>query len=1653
MGFDTVEDALTFVEQLAAGTDAIDINNIGQQLRDLDVYLQQTLKPKGRNEEARKHVEAGRVTIEGQTETLSQADKHQRGIASAAAAAALYFEDRRSQVLCLWYLLQSQVLPEGVLEEDAQADWDDVQVQANQYTKALLRDQQDGRRKLLHHLLHLIQAINSANECLVYACQVEPDILELGVVALVKLLHNMARDFHGLSNQAVPEDKQAQFQHTYTVLIAFLSAILPPIITQGVNHVPSTAQETALGKLAHSADLKRLLEDESQVPSGFHAVLKLAWGVMLKITGDNDEQTQERAQQCMHAACKHGVLHFLHTTLLDSHCFGDEQPEQQQLYASVLHRLLIQFLNAARSHEVPALLARCKEVDIRSVQSQQRSDSLSSLLHCLATCYRLHPDLWLNDDIKPDIVVPFMNYLGDEGTVLESPSLLVAWLDLLTGMASRPKGASTVFGSLSMDASGKAGPVSWMRMLLIMREYCNLYSQQPDQEQEQPQQARQDCLAPPEDVAGLSAFLRLFSQVFRDCDASQVEGWMTTLEDQSQIRPLWEVFFQLMCHPVPQALKAGCDEAIAVLVSRTGQASAIWERLLAAVVVAPSMSDDPSTGRYDISYQLAEIESRAEDYSETLALVRLLNALWKASGPSIYDGGRGYAHFSVFVLESVLAPIGRRQYKSQTQKWDLFAACLQHLQLVIAALQPGMVPSSQANGHSAPPPGLSVMLDLLRDGAALRAVMHLVDEGVEHALEERSKPWGAAREGALLAALRVLVTALQTDTWLLQELRQYPKSGQYTETLDAVLKHDSRRISKLVSCLGYTHSSAVQVEAIRLTHLLAARQPTLADMLVQQRPNTGTHDRTGIPLSATWPRLRFAFADCLQRALTHLGSETLDKEDPQAPPQAETSSALPMDTRAVLILELLLAALSGPAPTLTHLLMGFEVTQGPDGVYGSRLDPHDFSCLGVVLNMVLTPTQPHEQPLLYEQCLQLLYSLSEHLQTRGPMLTLLRQPPYSMLAPQIRSVLQSDEPGTEEESLHTRVARLHQRACLVRLAALDLHCADPAVQPDDASCKHLLRSFFLPFDTESDTDEMSGDPNRYILYILQLLATSMVQQPEYVNELSSSYRQSLRDMGVDAVLQSSLPVDRGGVLTRTRRGQLCYDMSALTREMKSRYMQTSADHLRYSSEGAEGSDELREACRQGLRFAQKYNAWLEEAAALQALVQAWQQLVAVAITKRFGILQEVAAGSDGGGPDSALQLVHQLLSETLYVLHGLLLKGHRSLVLPLAQVPAATVDLFLRLLEALDRGQSEDALRPHLYAALLSFMQYTQGRRPAQASPQIFAALLKSGNSNGSSDRLVAGMDQQNRVVEQGIAASLVQQLPLLTAVVRDAAAQTSKPALKAQALTLLASWVVADPSLAVGNQLHQQDLPNRILEDLVNRAHHFLPGPHAGMAVQVIEAQLTLLLRLSSARRSSSAEVTDELQLIGKLIHCKAIDLEPEEPVLRTDHKHDRRRHISRVLLLVLQVVNSEVATKQQSPHTMSQAVAFVAQHSRMMHRVLREAAVGNLNGWEPGEREAELATLVLCLVTRLSFSQLSQQPGAPADALRDGAHRLLGPFSCPSEDSHSPLLRTSQQMDDRDDTDLPSTSYTQPLKVLPCPSNTAFCSCTCLEQLTFQH
>lgn len=166
------------------------------------------------------------------------------------------------------------------------------------------------------------------------------------------------------------------------------------------------------------------------------------------------------------------------------------------------------------------------------------------------------------------------------------------------------------------------------------------------------------------------------------------------------VSPAWELFFQAMCCPVPQELKAALDGAIAAAACRADVAAALWERLLAAVVVAPIAEPGLAVPRYDLSYQLNEIEvrcvfvwdeayawplcsgegahatagsrstpchlppmphllqARAEDYSEALAFVRLLNALWRSGGgAALADGGRSTAHLTKFVREDLLGTL------------------------------------------------------------------------------------------------------------------------------------------------------------------------------------------------------------------------------------------------------------------------------------------------------------------------------------------------------------------------------------------------------------------------------------------------------------------------------------------------------------------------------------------------------------------------------------------------------------------------------------------------------------------------------------------------------------------------------------------------------------------------------------------------------------------------------------------------------------------------------------------------------------------------------------------------------------------------------------------------------------------------------------
>lgn len=80
--------------------------------------------------------------------------------------------------------------------------------------------------------------------------------------------------------------------------------------------------------------------------------------------------------------------------------------------------------------------------------------------------------------------------------------------------------------------------------------------------------------------------------------------------------------------------------------------------------------------------------------------------------------------------------------------------------------------------------------------------------------------------------------------------------------------------------------------------------------------------------------------------------------------------------------------------------------------------------------MALTPSQPGQQPVLYEQCLELVYRLAEQAHSREAMLSLLRKPPYSLLMSQIGVVLQVDEDRPQEVSFQ-KAAEIISQTCIV----------------------------------------------------------------------------------------------------------------------------------------------------------------------------------------------------------------------------------------------------------------------------------------------------------------------------------------------------------------------------------------------------------------------------------------------------------------------------------------------------------------------------------------------------------------------------------------------------------------------------------------------
>ncbi|KAL4441042.1 hypothetical protein ABPG77_010473 [Micractinium sp. CCAP 211/92] len=1577
------------------------------------------------------------------------------GEVSAAAGAGIYFEERRGLLTSLWLLLQAQVMLADSLPAELYRT-------ICAFNADLLSQSLGGRTLLVQRLAELLRdnrleaqpgsrlpvVVDSHGrevdrnglvqreqtvlcECLVYACCIRQRLTAADISDLIDLLHRL-----GLKARAAAGDMAAQ-QQAYVVLFAVLLTLLPLENAEGAE---LEADERLLRDLAGSADVDSKIGGSGAGEDAHGSVLKLAWGVLLSQYGP--EHVAGRAVQLVKDATGNGAFGFLRTGVLDSVPMQDDADHQRELYASIANQLVMNYLMSpagtastealeqlsisqgqeevaasATPASAPAAGAMMVLDAAQAAAPAAKPDSLATLLGLLASIYGMHPGLFLQENLKYDQFGQLMEGVAGSAVLASSPSSFLAYLEVLTALASGEKGARSMYMQLRGD--DRFSQVNWRRMFQLLITVVRQYIPEDGTTATGTaaaaapagsiQQRMNDFVLPACDSKALCAYLGLFKRVMAEGRVEEVLMWLRQLEEDAGVAPVWEVLFQAMCCPVPQELKAALDEAIASLARRPDLAAALWERLVAAVVVAPASADNPAVPRYDLSYQLNEIEARAEDYSEAIAFVHLLNALWRGGGSGSTapaDDGRSVAHFTKFVRDDLLSTAFQRAYKEERQRWLLVSACLEHCELCLESLRSvAALATDAASTAAVKPPGLDVLLDLLGERNVLRAAMVTTLIEVDRlAFERHSAPFGAAKEAAVLAALRLLRRALEQDVELVVAMQQASHSASY-ETLDMVLRHDRKRIPMLLDFVRYPHNPAVQAEAVRIATHLSERIPNLVPLLLNSPP-TGN-----VPAVH---RLQDGFAACLQDSLFNLGA-SVSLEDDQAAAAAGDADVEAADEaadpRAELVLQLLLASLEQPAPNLSHLLCGFDFESGMGPVY--LPDPRgQYNVLRVVLNALLAPALSARKPALFEHCLELLYELAASPDTGIATLDLLRGY-YSMLSPLLDSVACAPLP----EGPVPCASSLHQRAWLLQLHALELHRADVALSLHSESVEMLLRELFSPEAPNAATDGMGQGRSRMV-DLLELVTSATPAEPQLGRDAHPEVRRMLQALELDALLASGTTVQQGGVRAVSTRGVALFDVIALKDELLKRYNEWVARH-------GGASEALKEACRLALQYAQQYNAYVGQLAGQGALLAAWQAVLLVAFTRRF---EQLAAAAGGGSPT---ELVLQMAEECLRVLAGLVMGEGIALAPALCEavqallarlqeqvaaactedplggmpLPARCHDLLQMLLEAAWQGRKLDAVRLPMYSALASYLTMCRGPALLRAPPAVVEALL-AGMPSGSS--AAAQLDALQSQLEEGNAALLHQAAPVLELLAADAL--SAEPAQAARALTALSTVLAADPTGGSAEQLYRTSLPGRILSDLQETPHKALtqPPPHGQALLLVAEAQLTLLLRLAlagpPAARSASAQRLAGLHALAKLSQCRAIDLQPEEPGFgQFTGAASLRQRLHQLLTPLLRLVLAIVTALPNSSAVREQARAFVDAHGRTLTRVLHDAASPGIRGWEPGDAELEEATLAVQLLAELAPVRDLLQAGPQ---LQEAAYRLSTRFLCLSSKSPSPAV-----------------------------------------------
>ncbi|KAK4781282.1 hypothetical protein SAY87_017388 [Trapa incisa] len=1395
-------------------------------------------------------------------------------------AAGLWYTERRDLINALYTLLRAIVLDQG-LEADNVLD-------IHKYLEDLITT------GLRQRLISLIMELGREEPAGFGGPQCEPYILDsrgtlvqrqavvfrerlilshclVLSVLIVRLSPKEVKDFFSILKDSVVELNTVNSTAKLQVTFSLLFSLIISFISDALSAIPDKASV-----LSQDASFRNEFHEMVMAPvnnPGVEAFVdgaRLAWAVHLMIiqysigpteTASGSPDDLHNLLSCLEVISSNNVFRTLLEKVLRTAAFQNDDEDMVYMYNAYLHKLITCFLShpiardtvkesKEKAMTMPTSHRTAGSHDFfhEGNSSSQQAGELGprmfvSLLEFISEIYQREPMLLSGNDV----LWTFIKFAGEDHTNVET---LVAFLKMLSTLALSQEGASKVFDLLQGKTFRSIG---WSTLFDCLSIYADRFKQSVQTAGAMLPEFQEG------DAKALVAYLNVLQKVMENGNPIERKDWFPDIE------PLFKL---LSYENVPPYLKGALRNAIATFIHVSPTLKdTIWrflEQYDLPVVVGPPVGNtiQPIAPIYDMQFELNEIEARREQYPSTISFVNLINSLISEER-DLSDRGQRFIGIFRFIYDHVFGPFPQRAYADPCEKWELVIACLQHFHMIMKKyeIRDQDVECAMEQSHQSSLqfqlPHLELLKDFMSGKVVFRNIMGILLPGVNTMITERTtKTYGKHLEKAVQLSLEIIVLVLDKDLLVSEFWRPL------YQPLDVILSQDHNQIVSLLETVRYDLQPQIQLCSIRIMSILSSRMAGLVHLLLKANAANALIED---------------YAACLE-SRSNESEATDNANDP-----------------GTLIMQLMIDNISRPAPNITHLLLKFEL-DGP--IERSVLQPKfHYSCLKVILDFLEELAKSEINSLLHEFGFQLLYELCLDPLTAGPTMDLLGTKKYHFFVYHLDTIGLAPLPKRSGDQA-LRISSLHQRAWLLKLLALELHAGDINSSIHRETCNRILSHLF-----GQDVFEMSTDINRsnaLALYndsehfgsgrrigkskVLDLLEIVQFRSPDTVMKLSSVVPSGKFHAIAEEILINPGSSDNGGTYYYNERGDCLIDIAAFSSKLSETFNIETGTEL----------NQVRETIQLLLRWAWKHNKNLEEQAAQLHMLTGWSHIVEISVSRKISlienhteILYEVLDGSltASASPDCSLKMAYILTQVALTCMaklrdeRFLYLGGISSDALTCLDILAmrqlsngACHSILIKLVMAILRQESSEALRRRQYALLLSYFQYCGHVLHPEIPTSIIGSLLI--DELDGEDSELEKIDKEHAELAHANFLILKKEAQGILDLVTKDAVQGSEPG-KALSFYVLDALICVDQEKYFLNQLQSRGFLRSSLMSIGNFSYH--ESSHSFDSSQracTLEAELAFLLRISYKWGKSGARVLLSMCVLEHISSCKAINL-----------------------------------------------------------------------------------------------------------------------------------------------------------------------------------